>query len=166
MLTMSPIPQLMLSLGKLSQVAQATHQTLDSADVQKAIEGVDDALDLVNTQRDVETQLRAFLSATELRQPLDKQAQLIAVRAAPALAGQPAFALLFTTLVGRLLGGTSLSPEDLVDVLTLKANGEAQQSEGDFAAALEVLVRAKAVPEARREIALQSVWRRVYLADE
>jgi len=156
----------MLSLGKLSQVAQATHQTLDSPEVQKAIEGVDDALDLVNTQREVETQLRAFLSATELRQPTDKQAEIIAARAAPSLAGQPAFALLFTTLVGRLLSGTSLSPENLVDVLTLKVNGEAQESEGDFAAALEVLVRAKAVPEARREIALQSVWRRVYLADE
>jgi len=133
----------MLSLGKLSQVAQATDQTLDSADVQKAIEGVDDALDLVNTQREVETQLRAFLSATEMRQAADKQAELITARAASGLASQPAFGLLFATLVARLLAGTSLSPEDLVDVLTLKVNGEAQQSEGDFAAALEVLVRAK-----------------------
>ncbi len=160
------LSQLMLSLGKLSQVAQATHQTLDSPAVQKAIEGVDDALDLVNTQRDVELQLRAFLSATELRQSPEQQAALVAARAAPALASQPAFALLFATLVGRLLSGVSLSAEDLVDVLTLKENGEASESEGDFAAALEVLVRAKNVPEARREIALQSVWRRVHLADE
>lgn len=165
----------MLSLGKLSQVAQATHDTLDSEPVQRAIEGVDDLLDLVNSQQNLEQQFRLKLSATELRAGVEQQAEIITSRVAPRLADRPAFAhvspilndsvtamsladflfpckQLYASLTAKLLRGQSLTPEDLVDLHTLKTN--AGEQAGDFAAALEILVRAKVSQPALSDVSL------------
>lgn len=86
----------------------------------------------------------------------------------------------------QLLGGRTLSPEELVDLLTLKENDGDQVS--SFNSALEVLIRAKVsfvlivvlgsiltdtnapahqeIPAARHTITLQNIWRRIYLRDE
>ena len=77
---------------------------------------------------------------------------------------RPAFSNELAGFCGRLFEGRILSTEDLVDVLTLKENVNEQA--GDFGSALDILVRAKDVPEARRRTALASIWRRVYIQDE
>ena len=63
-----------------------------------------------------------------------------------------------------MLQGQTLSPEDLIDLLTLKENVGEQQ--GDYMAALQIVVRAEEMPEARKQIVLQAIWRRIYLRDE
>lgn len=115
-LLVDPLPspsQLMLSLGKLSQVAQANKQTLQSEQVQRAIEGelhdssdvtsapadtpfrfavVDDRIDMVNSQELLFEIFSGVLSGSESRTSLEEQSQIIASRVAPILADRPAFA--------------------------------------------------------------------------
>jgi hypothetical protein len=50
-------------------------------------------------------------------------------------------AQLYAKLAARLFAGETLSAEDLIDLYTLKEN--TRENVGDFATALEVLVRAK-----------------------
>jgi hypothetical protein len=49
---------------------------------------------------------------------------------------------LFVRLGSNLMRGRTLRPEDLIDLLTLKAN-QAEDQVGDYATALDVLSRAR-----------------------
>lgn len=60
--------------------------------------------------------------------------------------------------------GRTLRPEDLIDLLVLKAN-QAEDQVGDYATALDVLSRARDIPSGRAQMALLSIWRRVYIRD-
>lgn len=60
--------------------------------------------------------------------------------------------------------GRTLRPEDLIDLLILKAN-QAEDQVGDYATALDVLSRARDIPSGRAQMALLSIWRRVYIRD-
>ncbi|KAK4053848.1 hypothetical protein OIV83_001504 [Microbotryomycetes sp. JL201] len=156
--------KLMLSLGKLAHVAQANQRTLAGEPMQRAIEAIDDKLDLVNTQEGLRDVLTAVLSGPESRSPLDQQAAAITARVARSLSDRPAQTNLFNNILADLLRGSALSPEDLIDLLSLKDNTGEQST--DYAAALEVLVRAQTLPEARRQMTLRAIWRRVYLHDD
>lgn len=123
---------------------------------------VDDKLDLVNSQVELKENFNDILSGSENRLSLEEKSEIIAARVAPILADRPAFAQvrlrcscprpeqlqltllyrqLYARLVNQLLQGQSLSPEDHIDLLTLKENVGDQS--GDFASALEILQRAK-----------------------
>lgn len=102
---------------------------------------MDDNLDLVNSQHGLVELFLSTLSGTEVRLPLEEQAEIITSRLAPSLQDRQAFTQLYHKLTVSLLQGRTLSPEDLIDILTLKENTGDQA--GDFAAALQVLVRAK-----------------------
>lgn len=175
----------MLSLSKLAQVAQLDRQTLEGEEVQRALEGesarlkfvslqapadalcgaaVDDNLDLVNTQQNLLTLFTSLLSGTEMRLSPTEQGEAIAGRIAPALTDRPALAQHLASLCARVFDDESISPEDLIDILSLKENNNEHAS--DSAAALDVLLRAKDLPDARRKVALENVWRRVYIQDE
>ncbi|GAA5863802.1 hypothetical protein JCM1840_005771 [Sporobolomyces johnsonii] len=156
--------KIMLSLGKLTQIAQVTRQTLETEPVQRAIEVVDDSLDLVTSQQGLRDVFTSLLSGSESRSSPTQQGEAIVERVAPALKDRPAFEQLFAKLSARLFEGRALSAEDLIDLYTLKENVKEQSA--DFAAALEVLVRAKDLPQARKQIALESIWRRVYTQDD
>ncbi|GAA5919787.1 hypothetical protein JCM1841_005860 [Sporobolomyces salmonicolor] len=160
----SPPPQIMLSLGKLTQIAQVTRETLETEPVQRAIEVVDDNLDLVTSQQALRDVFASLLSGSESRLSPTQRGEAIVERAAPALKKRPAFEQLFAKLSARLFEGQALSAEDIIDLYTLKEN--VQEQAADFAAALEVLVRAKDLPQARKQIALESIWRRVYTQDD
>jgi nuclear pore complex protein Nup133 len=59
--------------------------------------------------------------------------------------------------------GHSVSSEDLIDVLTLKdKDGE---EVADFDTALQIYDRQQDIPASRKESALRTIWRRVYLYD-
>ncbi|BGP22727.1 hypothetical protein JCM10295v2_001618 [Rhodotorula toruloides] len=156
--------KLMLSLSKLAQVAQLDRHTLEVEDVQRALEAVDDNLDLVNTQQNLSTLFISLLSGTEMRMPPAEQGDVIAARVAPALTDRPALAQQLANLCARVFADESVSPEALIDILSLKENNG--EHAGDFAAALDVLLRAKDLPDARRKVALENVWRRVYIQDD
>lgn len=92
---------------------------------------------------------------------------------------------MFVSLAQRVVAGEALEIEDLVDVLTLKDNRS--EKGGDGAVALDRLVRDSVsrrvvymgqsgaidradrfqeLPEGRKQVALLSVWRRVFVRDE
>jgi len=56
-----------------------------------------------------------------------------------------------------------LSIEDTVDLLTLKDNTESLE---DYTTSLQLLNYAKNLPEARKQSAITTVWRRIYLHDD
>lgn len=118
----------------------------------------------MRTQEALSALFASRLSGSEARLPPSEQGAAISSRIAPALHDRPAFSNELAGFCGRLFEGRILSTEDLVDVLTLKENVNEQA--GDFGSALDILVRAKDVPEARRRTALASIWRRVYIQDE
>lgn len=116
---LSPL-QLMLSLGKLTQVAQADKETIDTEPVQRALEGegelilvllseeltassfpaaVDDIIDLVNSQEELCSVFSATLSGGESRQSVEDRSQTVTDRVAPGLASRPAFAEVRSSLV-------------------------------------------------------------------
>ncbi|GAA5890992.1 hypothetical protein JCM8208_003123 [Rhodotorula glutinis] len=153
-----------LSLSKLAQVAQVDTQSIDEVHVQQTLETLDDNLDLVNTQDGLLALFESLLSGQEVRLSAAEQGEVIAARVAPGLEDRPALAQHLATLAGKLFEERALSAEDLIDLLTLKENVGEQA--GDFAAALDVLVRAKNLPAERRQVALESIWRRVFIQDD
>ncbi|GAA6006390.1 uncharacterized protein JCM10292_002672 [Rhodotorula paludigena] len=156
--------KIMLSLSKLAQAAQVDRQSLETEDVQRTLETLDDNLDLVNTQQNLRKIFSSLLSGSEARLQPAEQGEVISARVAPALEDRPALAQHLAKLSGRLLENKTLSAEDLIDLLTLKENVNEQS--GDFAAALDVLVRAKDLPDARKQVMLENIWRRVYIQDD
>jgi nuclear pore complex protein Nup133 len=101
---------------------------------------IDDNLDLVNSQKSLAITLSQG-SLIESRQSIETQANLITSRVAPNLGNRPAFAQLYSEFTARLLRNETVSAEDTIDLLTLKENN--QSNETDYAAALDILVRAK-----------------------
>ncbi|KWU46470.1 methyltransferase type 11 [Rhodotorula sp. JG-1b] len=156
--------KLILSLEKLTQLAQVDRTTIETETMQRALEAVDDSLDIVRTQEALSALFASRLSGSEARLPPSEQGAAISSRIAPSLHDRPAFSNELAGFCARLFEGRILSTEDLVDVLTLKENVNEQA--GDFGSALDILVRAKDVPEARRRTALASIWRRVYIQDD
>lgn len=175
----------MLSLGKLTQLAQMDQSSLRGEDAQRELEGksscphhspeqrvlmdvpsiaIDDTLDVVRTQESLAALFSERLSGSESRLSVYEQGRAIAERIAPALHDRPMLAERLASACGSLFAGHVLSTEDLIDVLSLKENVNEQA--GDFGMALDVLVRAKDLPEARRRSALAGIWRRVYIQDE
>lgn len=80
------------------------------------------------------------------------------------LSERPTLRSLFVELAQHLLDGRALNVEGFVDVLTLKTN------HGDWAAdpaaALDRLVKDVDLPEGRKQVALLSTWRRVFIQDK
>ncbi|GEM09537.1 hypothetical protein Rt10032_c08g3554 [Rhodotorula toruloides] len=130
--------KLMLSLSKLAQVAQLDHQALEGEEVQRALETVDDNLDLVNTQQNLSTLFTSLLYGTEMRIPPTEQGAVLAACVAPALTDRSALAQYLASLCARVFADESISPEDLINILTLKEDNNKHAS--DFATALDILL--------------------------
>ncbi|WWC66609.1 uncharacterized protein I206_100512 [Kwoniella pini CBS 10737] len=144
--------QLIGSIAKLAAIADVRSNGVSESRKRLLIE-LDDELDLVHIQ----TTLIDYLSPPQRRHAikLDEQITLLADR--------PAFKRLFINLAEQLIRGLALDLEGLIDVLTLKENFERT---GDAALALERLVGDTALPEGRKQVALLSIWRRVYIRDD
>ncbi|KZV71677.1 hypothetical protein PENSPDRAFT_650535 [Peniophora sp. CONT] len=157
--------QLMLSLGKLASIA---NQQAGAVADENTLAAFNDGLDLIDTQRWVLDQLEesAGSSAVRGRHPLDRQAELLARGAASRLHGSAAQARVFRMLVRRMLRGEALNVEELADVLSLRDN-KSEDDAGSYATALRLLYAAgDDVPEARKQAAVEAVWRRAYLRDD
>lgn len=105
-------------------------------------------------------------SSVRGRHPLDRQAELLARGAASRLHGSAAQGRVFRMLVRRMLREETLNVEELADVLSLRDN-KGEEDVGSYATALRLLCAAgDELPEARRDAAIDAVWRRIYLRDE
>lgn len=141
---------LQASLGKLAAVADAKARGQTAL-----IEELDDSLDLINT----ETALREHITEVAPGSGHPKQPNVRKYVADLKLA-YPAFRQMLEQQLSTLVAGNALDVESLVDVLTLTlGRGD------DAATALERLAPAP-LPEGRKQVALISTWRRVYIHDE
>lgn len=85
----------------------------------------------------------------------------------------------------RLIDGESLDLEDLIDVLTLKDNTGISVSDSTIAldrlvkdevsrlspwphpsVSLRSMLHSQSLPDGRKQVALLSIWRRVFIRDE
>ncbi|WAQ86497.1 hypothetical protein PtA15_7A223 [Puccinia triticina] len=159
--------KIMLSLGKLCQVAQIDDgEHLDSEKIFQDIEIVDDRLDILQAQLKLSDLCKSILES----QPqysllsLDQQIDILRKHLAPNLADRPAFGQLFDRYVRQIIAGDALKIEDLIEFYGLKANLDEQVE--DFVIALDVFSRAKDLVPGRAQLALKSVWRRIYIHED
>ncbi|KAI0065375.1 hypothetical protein BV25DRAFT_1880143 [Artomyces pyxidatus] len=155
------VKQLMLSIGKLSHLAQM--QEDEGAQDESMLDAFHDGLDFVSVHETLLNELKSALASIRGKQSLDKQVEAIWKEKASMLAGRPALSLIFKRLVRSLLQGKSLSVEDIADVLSLKDNLSTPE---DYATALHLLARADNLPDVRRLAAFRTVWRRIYIHDD
>ncbi|EKM55617.1 uncharacterized protein PHACADRAFT_256352 [Phanerochaete carnosa HHB-10118-sp] len=155
---------LMLSIGKLAYLADALET--NSAVDDRIFGAFHDGLDFVSVHDSLLVDLKSALSTSRNRQSIDQQVDVITKAKATKLAvtGRRALQSVFKQLVKRLLQGKALSIEDAADALSLKDNEDEGQLE-HYVIALRLLVHAK-IPEARKQNAFRSVWRRIYLHDD
>ncbi|KAG6334835.1 hypothetical protein ID866_4257 [Astraeus odoratus] len=154
-----------LSLGKLAQFAHLQEGgTLDIA----LLDAFHDGLDFIAVQekllKDFQTALVSMRA--KQKQSLDAQVDIILRTKASRLKESERKGLIsiFKNDVRQILQGKMLPVEDLVDILTLKDNGDKLE---DYATALQLLLRAeKDVPDVRRVSAFRRVWCRVYNHDD
>ncbi|PLW07853.1 hypothetical protein PCANC_24721 [Puccinia coronata f. sp. avenae] len=159
--------KIMLSLGKLCKVAQIDEgEHLDSEKILQEVENVDDRLDILQAQLRLCEQCKTILES----QPqyslfsLEQQIEVLTQHLAPNLDNRPAFKQLFDRYIRQILAGDALKIEDLIEFYGLKANLDEQVE--DFVIALDVFSRAKDLVPGRAQLALKSVWRRIYIHED
>ncbi|KAK7467177.1 hypothetical protein VKT23_004235 [Stygiomarasmius scandens] len=151
---------LILSIGKLSHLAhlQESEQAADEG----LLDEFHDDLDFVSVHQALLEEFSSVLGNIRGRRSLDTQLDTIVNEKALRLKNTRELVHIFKNFVRELLQGKVLSIEDTVDVLTLKDNVD---TPGDYATALHLLARCQ-LPQARKESAFRTVWRRIYLHDD
>ncbi|RXK40460.1 hypothetical protein M231_02293 [Tremella mesenterica] len=147
------------SIAKLAAVAEIKTRGPSQTRVD-LLSTIDDELELVKVQNDLRESLRSD-STTKRGSP---SIENFVVTNCKGLENRPAFKALFIDLGRRLLEGKALDVEGLIDALTLKDNHGS--SAGDSAVALDRLTKSSDLPEGRKEVALISIWRRVFIQDD
>jgi len=152
--------ELMLSIGKLTHLAQMQE---DATVDESMLDAFHDGLDFVSVHEALTDELKSAVASVPGKQSLDRQVETILQKKASAITDNKVYPLIFKQLVRSLFQGKALSVEDIADVLSLKDN---DTTISDYATALHLLARADKLPEARREAAFRSVWRRIYTHDD
>ncbi|TFK55057.1 hypothetical protein OE88DRAFT_1674600 [Heliocybe sulcata] len=174
------VKHLMLSIGKLSQLAQL-HEPNASVE-EKVLNAFHDGLDFISVHETLLEKFRVVLEAHKGKQSHDAQADTVVRAKAKSLANRKYTMRLFKDLIRQLLQGKALGVEDIVDLLTLKDNdGEEME---DYTTALQLVDEAKVsrgipsnvevadhlvpqdLPKIRIKSAVRSVWRRIYMHDD
>ncbi|KAH9484254.1 Nucleoporin nup132 [Psilocybe cubensis] len=174
---------LMLSIGKLSYLAHMQETNFQEASTTSSkgpsLDDFHDALDFVSVLEKLVQDFRSVLVAARARQSIESQINTIIKEKGRQLDSRVGFVYIFKDLLRTILKGDALSVEDTVDILTLKDNTETVE---DFATSLHVLslapegsgsdvsgIRGKIpveIPARRKESALHTIWRRIYLQDD
>ncbi|KAI6103387.1 hypothetical protein F5141DRAFT_205422 [Pisolithus sp. B1] len=154
----------MLSLGKLAQLAHLQEGgALDGA----LLEAFHDGLDFIAVQEKLFKDFQNALGSLRGKQKQNQDAQVEAVIRTKASklkeSERKGLISVFKNDVRRILQRKTLSVEDMVDVLTLKDN---EETVGDYATALQLLLREEDVPDVRRISAFRRIWCRVYNHDD
>ncbi|KAI6005623.1 hypothetical protein EDD15DRAFT_2212668 [Pisolithus albus] len=154
----------MLSLGKLAQLAHLQEGgALDGT----LLEAFHDGLDFIAVQENLFKDFQTALASLRGKQKQNQDAQVEAIIRTKASrlkeSERKGLISIFKNDVRRILQRKTLSVEDMVDVLTLKDN---EETLGDYATALQLLLREEDVPDVRRISAFRRVWCRVYNHDD
>ncbi|ODO05027.1 hypothetical protein I350_05639 [Cryptococcus amylolentus CBS 6273] len=157
-------------VGSIAKLAEMTDISMRGADEEKdhTFQQIGQHLSLI----DIQASLLAYfldLLPSHPRPPNPKHlskhlAPILTLISTPADTARPSFQALFIDLVNRLVvEGEALSLEDVVDLLVMKDNGDREEDAVD---ALRLVVLDQTLPKARSEVALISIWRRVYIRDD
>ncbi|KAH7889197.1 hypothetical protein F5I97DRAFT_483446 [Phlebopus sp. FC_14] len=154
----------MLSLGKLAHLSQLQEdRSVDEA----TLDAFHDGLDFIAVQEKLLKDFQEALASVRGKQKQSMDAQLDAIVRTKATrlreSERKGLIQIFKDHVRKVLQGKMLTVEDVVDILTLKDNGESIE---DYATALHLLVRAEDVPDARRLSSFRRAWCRVYNHDD
>lgn len=145
---------LIASIGKLAAVAELKSRHSDAAT--QLVSNIDDDLDMVSAQNSLRAAL-VSLSTPTSGYPRDPSAEKYITTQATQL-DRPAFRHVLHSAVSELLAGDALDIESLIDVLTLP-------DAIDATTALERLLPSH-LPGGRRQLALLTIWRRVFIHDD
>lgn len=152
--------QLIASIAKLAAVADT--KALGATPARTALlEEIDDEIDAVNTEEELAEAVRTVAPTSGY--PRVPGADAFVDAYSKHLEGRPAFTAELRRDVAALLAGDALGIEGLVDALTLPDMLPGR--DGDAAIALDRLARAQ-LPEGRKQVALLSIWRRVFIYDD
>jgi len=156
------VKHLMLSIGKLSQLAQL-HEP-NASIKEDVLNAFHDGLDFISVHDALLDRFRAVLATHQGKHSHDAQADMVVRAKAKSLANRKVTLRVFKDLVRQVLQGKALGVEDIVDLLTLKDNdGEEME---DYSTALQLLDETKDLPDVRIKGAVRSVWRRIYMHDD
>jgi len=152
----------MLSLGKLSELAQHTAKEYKENSV-GIVGAYDKGLEIVAVHERLAEELAENIALGHLAEP-DVFAATITEMKATRL-GDSALADVFKTTVKHVMHGDILSIEDLVDILTLKDNERSEYK--DYTTALKAFEQGETeIPLVRAQICLEALWRRIFLHDK
>ncbi|KAG8813545.1 hypothetical protein FRC17_001500 [Serendipita sp. 399] len=166
----------LLSVGKLCEMVDLG-DTEEDQDIDEPIAVYDELLDLVDVQQKLRLDLLEVIDDFDVTRDVPvadvgsanvetvAKASLIVERIASNLkAGErKASATLLQKLVGNLIGDKRLTIEDTLDVIGLKDNNS---QAANYGVALHLIYEAKSLSDVKRELAVQTLWRRVYLSDD
>ncbi|KAG8764279.1 hypothetical protein FRC11_005083 [Ceratobasidium sp. 423] len=155
--------QLLLSLSKLSTVAENDLESFNSERVQDDLQVYDDQLDLVELQREMRVEFDDLIAEANVRgrPSIDVQADILAHELIPPTV-EDANNALFKRLVKQLLQRNALSSYDLVDILTLRVSKPGSSS---FIDAASVVERTSKQSKEHRDV-LRTLWRRAWTEDD
>ncbi|KAH8107113.1 Non-repetitive/WGA-negative nucleoporin C-terminal-domain-containing protein [Cristinia sonorae] len=153
---------LMLSIGKLSHIAQSQEEDPHPIN-EDILDAFHDGLDFVSVHDNLLDDLKSALASIRVKQSLEMQVDTITKAKASKLGDRRALQNSFKQLTRRMLQGKALSVEDAADVLSLKDN---DKSVDDYVTAIHLITRAHTLPEARRNSAVRTIWRRIYIHDD
>ncbi|KAG8747615.1 hypothetical protein FRC10_000157 [Ceratobasidium sp. 414] len=150
--------RLLLSLSKLSTVAETDLEQFNSQDIQGQLQTYDDHLDVVEVQQEMWAEFEQIVQESNVRghPSIDTQADILAQHLVPESVEEASVAL-FKRLAKQLLQRNVLSSYDMVDVLTLRVSKPGYASLTDAASVLERM------PD---EDALRALWRRAWIVDD
>ncbi|CAE6392599.1 unnamed protein product [Rhizoctonia solani] len=147
--------QLLLSLSKLSTVAENDLEGFNSGQVQDDLQVYDDQLDLVELQREMRVEFDELVAEANVRgrPSIDVQADVLARELIPSTVEDANNAL---------LQRNTLSSYDLVDILTLRVSKPGSAS---FIDAASVVERTNKQSKELWDI-LRTLWRRAWIEDD
>ncbi|WVQ77306.1 hypothetical protein IAR50_006990 [Cryptococcus sp. DSM 104548] len=159
--------KIVASIAKLAEMTDISKRGADE-EKDRTFQQIGQHLSLI----DVQASLLAYFSAllpSHPRPPNRKHlpkhlAPILTLLSSPADAPRESFQALFIDLVSRLVcQGEALGLEGVVDLLVMKDNVDREE---DAVEALRLVVLDQTLPKARSEVALISIWRRIYIRDD
>ncbi|KAG8825218.1 hypothetical protein FRC19_011894 [Serendipita sp. 401] len=166
----------LLSVGKLCEMVDLG-DTEDDQNVDEPIAVYDELLDLVDVQQKLRQDLLEAIEGFDITRDVPvadvgsanlevvAKASLIVERIASKLKAteRKTSSMLLQKLVGNLIGDKRLTIEDTLDIIGLKDNNTLA---ANYGVALHLIYEAKSLSDVKRELAVQTLWRRIYLNDD
>ncbi|KIM24888.1 hypothetical protein M408DRAFT_331557 [Serendipita vermifera MAFF 305830] len=166
----------LLSMGKLSELAELDdNEEDDMHQIEEDVRAYDELLDLIDVQQKLRKDLLETITDADISLALSvadvgsKNEDLLAKAAAItervttrlAAGGFVEHITLFKRLVANIIGDKRLGVEDTLDMLGFKDDA----LQNGFSVGLHLVYETQSLADARREIAIRSLWRRIYICD-